>query len=111
MSKIYLVMGQTGEYGDAHEWAVKAFHREDDAIELTELLTSKMKEAVQSVGGGWSSLYNPGGINSPVEGQIALVQEVKDELIAEIQKFDPRFHFDYTGTIYFHVTVPAKLRN
>ncbi len=101
MTTIYLVMAQTGEYGDAHDWAVKAFHKEQDAVEMVEEANRTIKKII--FGSSWNDVYCTVGSED--------LKEVRELLQSEMEKLDPKFHFDYNGVLYFYISVPAKLRS
>lgn len=77
-------MGQTGEYSDRREWAVRAFLDEARAEAFVRMAEKHLREcglhydSSSSAGGGY-------GHTVP---------------------FDPAFEADYTGARYYLITVP-----
>lgn len=103
MSKIYIVMGQTGEYSDAHCWPVKAFHKEEDAIQIARKMNNIVQRLLKKKRLSWSHIYSPGSSDEMVALRV--------KLETEYRKFDEKFHFDYNGTTYYYDEIPAKLRS
>jgi hypothetical protein len=80
MSKIYVVMGSTGEYSDRSEWPVVAFRDEEEAQKSVENATRRANEC---------------GANRASQYQIE----------KGVNEFDPDMRMDYTGTSYYYMTV------
>ena len=84
--KVYIVMGQTGEYSDLNEWPVAAFHSEAKAAERVAELDVWLRvnkfHSDGQVEWSWSELER---IGKP--------------------QFDPNFTCDYTGTNYYLIAV------
>ena len=81
--------------------AVKAFHKEEDAVGMVEEANRTIKKI--TFGSSWNDVYCTVGSED--------LKEVREQLQNEMEKIDPRFHFDYNGVRYYYVSVPAKLRN
>jgi hypothetical protein len=85
MQKIYLVMGQTGEYEDYSEWTVKAFIDKKKAEELVAK-ASKRANKIHSM-------------------MLKAIHE--DRSVPDFKsRYDPNIYMCYNGTSYFIVEVP-----
>lgn len=80
MKKIYVVMGDTGEYSDATTWATKAFACREDADRFCKMLNDWCVEQ---------------GVHTLEMGRTEY--DVNYEGKCEL---DPDFQADYTGTCY-----------
>lgn len=80
--KVFIVFGQTGEYSDHSNWAVKGFVDKTRA-EAFELAATKWAHEAKSRVGRYEPIKEP----SP---------------------YDPKFRCDYTGTDYFTVEVEIE---
>ena len=112
MSKIYLIMGQTGEHGDACEWPVKAFHREVDCQQMVKAMNSYLSEArtIGLEGYSWNDLYFSTH-RLTEKGTLSPARVKMDEIESHMREhYDPSFRMDYTGTDYSYIVIPAKLR-
>lgn len=109
MSKIYLIMGQTGEHGDVCEWPVKAFHREVDCQQMVLAMNAYLKETIGKH--RTEDLYfAPRRLMK--DGELDPDRELMKEIELHMEKhYDPHFKMDYTGTEYTYIEIPAKLRN
>lgn len=85
--KVYIVMGETGEYSDRNEWPVVAYTDEVDA-----------KAHVMRCD-AWL-LQNSVHANSDT-----VAYDYTSSGKALINPHDPGFHFDYTGTRYYVIGV------
>jgi osmotically-inducible protein OsmY len=83
MSKIYVVMGSTGEYSDRSEWPVVAFRDEEEARKRVENATRRAKELEAT---------------KPRDYR-RITEHFKQN------EFDPDMRNDYTGTAYYYMTV------
>jgi len=83
---IYVVFGQTGEYGDYTTWQVKAFRDEGKAKEHCVFANSKSRDIYRQ-SDGWDSLYK---VKKQLENK---------EIVNE---YDPKMQLDYTGTTYYY---------
>jgi len=112
MSKIYLIMGHTGEHGDACEWPVQAFHREVDCQQMVSAMNSYLSEAIATgvKEYSWNDLYFSSH-RLTKGGKILPERELMDEIESHMREhYDPHFKMDYTGTDYSYIEIPAKLR-
>lgn len=78
--KIYLVMGETGQHEDRHEWTVAAYKKKETAERHAELAQQFLIDtnAKENGGFGWKKIATP---------------------------YDPQANCDYTGTTYGVVEV------
>jgi hypothetical protein len=98
-------MGNTGEYDDASEWPVKAFHREIDCQEMVKAMNEYLKEKTQDFTPHdvYFAPTTPGS-KDPAAG-------IRAEIELHMREhYDPLFHMDYNGTEYKYIEIPAKLR-
>lgn len=89
MSKIWVVMGTTGEYSDRNDWPVVAFpdkaRAEARIVACTQEANKRFSESqVPDESNDWSS-YN-----------------------TDNNVLDPNMKMDYTGTSYFHYEVEIE---
>ena len=85
MQKIYLVMGQTGEYEDYSKWTVKAFYDKRKAEELVGK-ASKRAQKIHSM-------------------MLKAIDE--DRSLPDFKsQYDPNIYMWCNGTSYFIVEVP-----
>lgn len=90
MSKVWIVMGSTGEYSDRGEWVVEAHANEDAAQARVVRLEALLRE----VGGA--------------DGQ-RLDYHARDaaaEVVRKHPEGDPECAIDYTGTRYWLTNCP-----
>jgi hypothetical protein len=89
MKEVFVVMGETGEYSDREDWAVRAFGSQAEAEALVRALDEWLNEhhVSRNYGGQIDSdlRYGAGRLLCPL---------------------DPLFQLDYTGTRYYIITVP-----
>lgn len=89
MSKIWVVMGTTGEYSDRNEWPVVAFtdkaRAEARIVACTQEANKRFSEEVEPEEENHWGSYNTK--NNPL---------------------DPNMKMDYTGTSYFHYEVEIE---
>ena len=83
--KIYVVVGQTGDYSDNIQWLVRAYETEKEAQDFC-LMAIK-----------WAEKYH-----EKYKGE-----RIYDE--HELPDFDPGFKTDYTGTTYDYKPVELYL--
>jgi hypothetical protein len=102
MSKVYLIMGYTGEYGDAQSWPVKAFHREVDCQQMVSAMNSYLKVTMGK--------YSPYDLYFAHEDSDSIGKTMKEIRSHMEEHYDPLFQMDYTGTNYSYMEIPAKLR-
>lgn len=84
MTSVHIVMGRTGEYGDANEWLVRAWGEKADADALAARLNSWCEE--HKFAQSTPKLEAWDGAERPTE--------------------DPKFSCQYTGTSYSVTEVP-----
>lgn len=84
-SKVYVVMGTTGEYSDRTEWPVCAYLEESLAQEHITKATARAKEI--EVLRGDRYLRAPDGV---------------------VNEYDPDMSMDYTGTDYYCIEVELR---
>jgi hypothetical protein len=75
---VYIVKGNTGEYGDREDWVVRAFFNKETADDLK---------------GGLNILVENSGRNMCYEDRENLRDKIRETL-------DPNCEIDYTGTYY-----------
>jgi len=83
MSKIFVVIGTTGEYSDRSEWLVLAFRDEEKAKEHVINATRRANE-------------------------IQVTRPSQYSVAKELNEFDPNMSMDYTGTSYSYSEVELK---
>lgn len=81
MNKVYVVMGQCGEYSDHQEWSVAAYRSESLAAERVANATRRGAEVEAKLKEGYN--YN----------------------VLKENEFDPDMRSDYTGTEYYIMPV------
>ncbi|TXH59003.1 MAG: hypothetical protein E6Q97_00910 [Desulfurellales bacterium] len=79
--KIYVVIGETGEYSDREEWTVRAFTSEKRAKDFILMLDNWLRENGKSYRES-RAVHVSGRYNTECP-------------------HDPRFQVDYTGTRYY----------
>lgn len=94
MDKVWIVMGDTGEYSDRSEWVVEAHATEVAAQARVEALETMLREAGLSVS------------NSEIPDYHERNQAV--EAIRGRPDGDPGLHVDYTGARYSLASCPFK---
>lgn len=77
---IYIVFGATGEYSDHREWVVKAYTKKEAAEEMVTKCTEEGNRIKSKYGVGWN--WNHADVP---------------------HKYDPGFHWDYSGFNYYIV--------
>jgi hypothetical protein len=87
MQKIYLVMGQTGEYEAYSNWTVRAFLDKRKAEELLAKASKRAKKIHSMM------------LKAMHEGRT--VPDFKSQ-------YDPNIYMWYNGTFYFIVEVPLE---
>lgn len=86
--KAFIIFGQTGEYSDRTEWAVRGYLNEERARQEVETLTARVGEVLVRFGDTPNWRYDP----------------VEHDKVAKFVG-DPDFQMDYTGTTYCIVEV------
>jgi hypothetical protein len=87
MTKIYVVMGSTGEYSDGREWMVAAYTDEEKAKTHVELANARVREL---------------GISFDDD---SVLWQDRDKFAEAMKPLDDQCQVDYTGTGYHLVDV------
>lgn len=97
--KIYIVQGSAREYSDHIAWCHKAYFSEEKAVESAKELNSKLLEL--------GIHRNSGTLAFQGYDDFKYEYEVRDRHAEEMQKVDPDFETDYTGSVY--TVIPCEL--
>lgn len=91
MTKIFVVIGKTGEYSDRREWLVKAFYD----LDITQAFILTLEEKSRLIQIKMEALEEE-GINLDY-------RDVIEKYFPEMKNMDKNFHGDYfTGTHYHY---------
>ena len=88
--RIFIVMGQCGEYSDTRYWLVRAFQSESAAQKWVTLATKRAKELIAK--------YDDGAVERGIDRK---GNEIVDE-------YDPHIKTSYTDTVYSYHAVPLN---
>ena len=88
MQKVYIVMGQTGEYDSYSKWPVHAYLEREKAEEHVAKANERAKEIITL---------------------IRLAADDEESEIPELEnEYDSGMYMDYNGTSYFVVDIPIQ---
>jgi hypothetical protein len=89
MTIIYLVKGLSGEYDDTYRWVAKAYTNKQKAEDLCKKLNDIAQRGhAGNFGKDWGSRDTD------------LMYQVQDEVVAELQRIDPKASFCGNGISY-----------
>lgn len=91
MTKIYVVMGQTGEYSDHHSWPVCAYASEEDAERHAVAAAARALR-----------------IKREDDARDHTMRWDKGWIAEQMGGLDPDIRMDYTGTDYYVLTVEMR---
>lgn len=87
-TRIFVVMGTTGEYSDRTEWPVLAF---TDKTAAEKLVVQASRRAAE--------IHNQPSNGLSYRVDLAMA-EARGERLEPLNEFDPEMQMDYTGTFY-----------